>query len=302
MTSKTIFFWISFWVCLAGLATLAFWPGFTLEERELLIPIHYEHLPTDVIITGPVSKSVEVRARGKEGKLRPFLQEKLAYSIDLTNVKPGVVTLPIDGGRLSIPKGISLIQIQPTSVTLRIEAKITKIVPVTATLVGRLAGGYKVAHTITDPPEFTLSGAKKIISKIDRLYTKPIHIDGVSDSFKKEIALDLPEGAELVSPQKLATVDVIIEENIVVKKFSGIVVEGRYTEYPYQIKPPIIDITVKGPELFLSASSAKNAIQAYLDLTHLTPGVYPRSAKINLPIGVTLLEADPGVFTVTINP
>ncbi len=302
LTKKNIFFWITFLGCLAGLATLAFWPGIAFEERDLIIPIHYDRLPKNAIITGPLLKNVEVKVRGKEGKLKSFLQKEHAYSIDLTNATAGLVTLPINIDHLQRPKGISLIQITPTSVTLRIEAKIAKVVPVTAVLVGKLAAGYKVAQTITDPPEITLSGAKKIISELDRLNTKPIHIDGISDSFKKEIAFDLPEGVEILSPKKLATVDVTIEEQVAVKKYSGIFVEGRHTEYPYEIKPATIDITVKGPELALEHLSAENAIQAYLDLTNLTPGVHPRSAKINLPIGITLVDADPGVFTVTINP
>lgn len=302
MSKKTVFFWITFLGCLAGLTAFAFWPGIAFEERVLTIPIHYDRLPQDIIITSPPPKSLEIRVRGKKGKLKSFLQKEHVYTVDLANTAAGLMTIPINTDHLQVPKGISVVQITPTSVTLRMEAKIEKVIPVTASLVGKLAAGYKVVLTITDPTEIKLSGAVKIITALERLTTKPIHLDGISGSFKKEIALDLPEGVEILSARKLVTVDVMIEEQVIVKNYSGIYVEGRNTAYPYKIKPATMDITVKGPELALANLSVEEDIQTYLDLTDLTPGVYARSAKINLPIGITLMNADPGVFTVTINP
>lgn len=284
------------------MALLAFWPGIVYEERDLAIPIHYDHLPRNTIITSPLLKNVEVKIRGKEGKLKTFLQKEHVYTIDLSNETTGMVTLPINIDHLQVPKGISITQITPASVTFRLESKIDRFVPVTATLVGGLSAGYRVAHTITNPSTVTLSGAEKKIAAIERIYTKPIDLDGISSSFKKEIALDLPDGVEVLSPQKLVTVDITIEEHLIVKTYSGIFVEGRHTVYPYKIKPETMEIAIKGPERSLANLVPEKDIQAYLDLTDLTPGVYARSAKIKLPIGTTLMDADPGVFTVTINP
>ncbi len=289
-------------LCLCCVATFTFWQDITFEERDLFVPIQYDNLPRDAIVTGTALKGLEITIRGKKAITDAFLKEKRVYSIDLSQEIPGIVTLPIDIDRLQIPKGVSLLNISPTDVILRIESKTEKVLPIAVALMGKPAAGYNVGQITIDPPEIKLTGAEKIITSLDQVHTKPIKVDGMSESFKKEISVDLPENIKVLNTNRLVTVAITIEAQVVVKKYENIPVNGRNTMYPYDIQPSTIDVTVKGPELALADLALENSLQAYVDLTDLAPGVYARRAKINLPIGLTLVDATPGVFTVTINP
>jgi YbbR domain-containing protein len=176
------------------------------------------------------------------------------------------------------------------------------MVPVTVTVTGNPASGYRVALTLASPSTLQIVGPEKSLSQIDQVATQPVSVKDVSESFKKEIALDLPSDVTVGSDSSLVTAQVKIEENIIVRRFENIPVEARNTVFTAKITPPTIDIDVRGAENTLASLSVGKDIQAHVDLTDLSPGTYARRAQFNLPPGTTYSGADPEVFTVTIRP
>ena len=273
----------------------------TPVETEVNIPIAYANLPPDLIISGQPLNEVEVRIKGQKTILKAFAEQKHSCTLDLAHAAVGLVTLSLDKSNLRFPAGISTVHIEPTSVTLRVEPKQIKTVPVVVTLVDSPTSGYRVALTLASPSTMQIIGAEKNLAPMDRLATRPISINDVSESFKKEIAVDLPNGVTIGSGgSPLVTVQINIEENVVIRHFENIPVAGRNTVFPVKITPPDISINVRGPENDLNNLLAGNELEVHVDLKDLSPGVYVRRAQISLPVGTTLVAADPEVFTVTI--
>jgi len=271
------------------------------EEAELSVPVIMENLPDDLIIVGQPPKDVEVRVQGQKLVLAAFLEQKHTCVLDLTGATAGLVTLPVSESNLKFPGGISTVRMEPTSFTLRIEPKLTKKVPVVVNLTGNPAPGYRVALTLTVPSSLQIVGSERALAQIDQLATRSISIRDVSESFKKEIAVDLPSGVSIGGAGKtLVTAQINIEENVVIHRFENIPVEGRNTVFPVTISPPDIDIDVRGPENDLASLSVGDDIKVYVDLKDLSPGVYVRRAQFSLPPGSSYVAADPEVFTVTI--
>ncbi|UCD32988.1 MAG: hypothetical protein JSV38_03685, partial [Desulfobacterales bacterium] len=150
------------------------------------------------------------------------------------------------------------------------------------------------------PLSVTLRGPETVVSPMKEAVTKPIPIRGLSESFKKEIALDLPEEVQLVSPSNIIFAEVRIEEMIIVKKIDDILVAGNGSPYVYEITPATIDIEVKGPANILGKIDKENGINVYVDLQGLTPGVYIRRAAITLPVKTALVGVKPEIFTIKI--
>jgi YbbR domain-containing protein len=144
-------------------------------------------------------------------------------------------------------------------------------------------------------------GSEKSLEPIDRLVTRPVSIKDASESFKKEIAVDLPSGVSVGNTgTSLVTAQINIEENVVTHRFENIPVEGRNTVFTVKISPPEISIDIRGPENEVTSLSVGDDITVYVDLTDLSPGVYVRRAQIPLSGGITAVAWDPEVFTVTI--
>lgn len=243
---------------------------------------------------------IEVRINGPKSKIKALSNLKLRYELDLSGVNNGFNSIPIDQDQIQLPGRVSIVKVSPAQVTVKIEKEIENKLPVKITLFGKPATGYMVASTIARPLSVTLRGPETVISSKEVALTKPINIKGLSESFKKEIALDIAAEVQIVGSSNIIFAEVLIEEKIAIKKIKGILVKGNETPYNYRITPPTIDIEVKGPANIIDKLDKENGINIYVDLKDLKPGVYIRRASISLPVKTTLMRVTPEIFTIKI--
>jgi len=220
--------------------------------------------------------------------------------LDLSGVEVGIRSIPIDQDRIPLPKGISIVRVNPSFITVKVEKEIQKEVPVIISFSGKPAPGFIVSSATAKPSSVTLKGPESILAPVVKALSEPIDIKGLSESFKKEIALDLAEDLEGDSPSKLVLAEILIEEKIASRKFNDIPLEGKGTPHIYSITPPAINIEVQGPVNILEKLNTENGLKVYVDLKDLKPGVYVRRATITLPVKTTLVGVKPELFTVKI--
>lgn len=282
------------------LSTLT-WQYYALTEIELSVPIRIDYLPGNLVVTGQPLKEVEVQVRGQKTLLDLFQTQEHVCVLDLREAKAGLVTLPVGEANLQFPEKISVAHIEPTSITLRLEPKLTKMVPVVVTLSDNPAPGYRTDLTVATPGTLQISGPEKVIAPIEQIATLPISVKDMAESFKKEVTVVLPSEVTIgYGGTSLVTAQVSIKENIITRRFENIPVAGRNTVLPAKITPPQMTVDVKGPENILTGLSPDTDIKAYVDLKDLAPGIYVRRSQITLPVGTTLAGADPEVFKVVI--
>ena len=287
---------------LLGICGFFLWPGLSLQETEIFIPVDSGQIPAGLTITGPPLKDIEVHVRGSKSAIKTLSDLKSRYVLDLSEVDVGVKSIPINPDRIHLPRTISIIKINPTFLTVRIANEIKKELPVKIFFSGKPATGFLVAYALAKPLSVILRGPENILGPMEEVLTKPINIKGLSESFKKEIALDIVEDLEIIAPSEIILAEVFIEERIVTRKFYDIKVEGKDSPYVYGITPAAINIEVKGPVNIIEKLHTEKGIKVYVDLEGLKPGIYVRRAAITLPIKTTLIGVKPEIFTVKINP
>lgn len=288
---------------LLGVTAVLSCSGFTAHEAEFFIPVEISGIPSKLTVTGSHLKGIDVRVRGQKSALETLAKLKLKYLLDLSGAGVGVKTIYFDKNRIALPKGVTIIQISPELLTVRIETEIKKELPVIISFSGKPASGFIVAGAVTKPSSAVLRGPQNILGPMEKVLTKPIDIKGMSETFKREVALDLAEDLEVISASKVVFAEILIEEKIAAKLYHDILVEGRDTQYRYSVSPPGVNIEVKGPVNLLEKLYAEKGIKVYVDLKGLKPGMYVRRASITLPLKTTLVGAEPEIFTVKIyNP
>ena len=285
------------------LGVCLFLPGScsSLQETVILIPVDIGQIPAGLTITGPSLKGIEVHVRGPKSTVKNLSDVKIRYVLDLSGVHVGINSIPIKKDRIILPKGISIIRINPTFFVVTIENKIKKELPVKISFSGKPATGFIVAGAVAKPLSVIMQGPENILGPMDKVLTKPIEIKGLSESFKKEVALDLVEDLEIISPSEIIFAEILIEEKIVNKKFVDIQVEGKNSPFSYSITPPALNIEVKGPVNIIEKLHTEKWITVYVDLKGLTPGIYVKRATITLPVKTTLIGVKPEMFTVKIS-
>ena len=287
---------------LLGICGFLLWPGLSLQETEIFIPVDSGQISAGLTITGPPLKDIEVHVRGSKSAIKTLSDLKPRYVLDLSEVNVGVKSIPINPDRIHLSRGITIIKTNPTFLTVRIANEIKKELPVKISFSGKPATGFLVAHALAKPLSVILRGPENILGTMEEVLTKPINIKGLSESFKKEIALDIVEDLEIIAPSEIILAEVFIEERIVTRKFYDIKVEGKDSPYVHSITPAAINIEVKGPVNIIEKLHAEKGIKVYVDLEGLKPGIYVRRAAITLPVKTTLIGVKPEIFTVKINP
>jgi len=290
-----------FGLCLgAGIIGFLVWSVFAGKDMDLFVPVDVADLPPGLALAGLPLKEVEVRVRGPKHLLRSLSGADYRYAIDTTDMSIGINRFPLQEDRFGFAEGISISRIHPATLILRVEKAVTKQVPVMVTLSGKPAAGYRIADAVARPSSVTLSGPESVLLPLEKAMTESIDISGISESVKKEIALNLAETLSIESSSDMFHAEIYLAERIVSKAFRDISVEGIGTHLDHTITPQTIHIEISGPMKVLERMDAGEDIRAYVDLKALEPGVYVRAASISLPLKTTLVSVDPEIFSVTI--
>jgi len=283
-----------------GMGIFLLRPYAFVQEADIFIPVNSKKIPEGLIITNSPFTGIEVHVRGPKSIMRTLSDLKIQYAIDLSGVNIGVNIIPIHQAQIPLPNGISILKINPDSITVKVENEIKKKLPVNIFLTGKPAKGFMVVSAKAEPMSVILRGSEDTLGQMDKVSTKPINIKGLSGSFKKEVALDLVENLKLVDSSKIILANVIIKERLTTKTFDNIPVQGDGGLYVYRITPPAITIKVKGPVNMIEKFYGGDGVQVYVDLKGLKPGVYHKRATITLPVKTTLIDAKPEIFKVKI--
>lgn len=289
-----------FLTALFGVGLFLFWPKAPLEEMELLIPVDYGKTPAGLTVTGDPLRRIEVRVRGTSAELQAVSGRLPVYTIDLSGEDIGVKTFPIEKELIKLPHDIVIDQVKPLYITLKIEQEITKQVPVVISFSGKPAKGFEVTDATTKPAAVILRGPADMLASLEKAATKPVDISGLSESFRKEIVLDLPGHTEVIFPSGIMRAEIDINQKIITRKIDAIPVQGKNSPYQFSITPSTISAHVKGPQNDIEKLSAEHAIQVSVDLEGLKPGRYPMRAAIILPPEMTLVDVSPELFMVSI--
>jgi YbbR domain-containing protein len=285
---------------LVGIGGSLLIPYVFIQEADIFLPITAEKVPKGLIVTGMPVKGMEIRVRGLKSVIRALPRRKIHYTMDLSKVTAGVNTIMVSKARVPFPKGVSILKINPSVITVKVEKEIKKKLPIHISLIGKPANGFEVVSTKAEPASVTLGGSIATLGPMDEVSTKHININGLSGSLKKKVALKLKENLRLVDSSEIVLAHVVIRERIVDKTFNHIAVIGKQTPYAYRVTPPTIAIRVKGPSNLIEKLSEDKGIQAYIDLQGLKPGKHKKRATITLPVKITLIDAKPEIFDIII--
>ncbi len=283
-----------------GIGVYFLWPLAKTLETDILVPVVPRNLPKGLTTAPPFMHSIEFHIKGPKSAIKSLSQENLKYVLDLSKATTGVISIPVNQTLLSFPKGISVLKVTPSFVTVRIEREIKKVLPVDISFSGKPAKGFDVEKSEVKPSSVMVKGPEMILGTLTKIPTKPIDLNGVSESFKKEVTLDLKEGIILISANKLILAKVDIREKTGKKKLSDIPITGKGTTLKFDIQPPFVSIDISGPAIKIETLDKEKEISAYVDLDGLIPGMYKLQAVISLPVDFTIIGIIPEKFLVTI--
>ena len=289
-------------------------PGCRREPviTHLLLPVAFSNVPENMVLTYYHTDKIDIRVQADPRDIEQLNRKSIQYPADLYtdlefdpagasgSVDAGHYVLPVDQNRIPLEPSIKILDITPPYLSVRLEDKISKSVPVSVPLVGEPAQGRIFLEAAPEPAQVTLTGAQSAVEAIEVVRTKPVDLSQAGETFKREIPLDIEAPDLYTASHSIIVVTVPIQEKMVTKTLENIPIRLVNATGKARLEPERITIDIRGPYETLGNPDILSQIYAFVDLAGVSPGVYARHAYINIPVGLMMTEAQPRVFTVKI--
>lgn len=253
-------------------------------------PVRFQNLSENLVIVDIADREVTFLIETKVKQLillnlfgHPFMK------VDLSNVVQGKNNIELSKNLISLPSWRPLDitgKISPEQLTIEIEEKDEKKVPVKVIIKGTPQGGRFVKKITVEPDSIILIGGKKRLKKMKEIETDTVDISKKEKDFDVTEQLIIPDGGFSSRTDKVSVN--ILFERYVTKTVTGvkIVLKGIGD---YDVYPETIDVIVEGADTLLGNLSS-NDIKAYVDIKGNKKNVIP---YFNLPEGIVFKSCEP---------
>lgn len=290
------------------------------EEGVHTVDVKYRGFPSDLSVT-IVPQYVQVELQEKQTVSLPVQVEllnsddvKKGYSVGtpivspvnievtaardyVSQVKVAKATIDVSGADETIEEAAPVklydangdeLSLTPEPSVVDIRVPVTspnRVVPTRVNRVGELQDGISIEELTIEPAEVTIYGPMNVIEDINVIDVGELDLSKITESQTLEMTIPLPPDVESVSPEEVTvTVTITIEET---KEFPdipiGIIGASDQTEITLEENPNrLLTITARGSGELLDKLTASD-IQAYIDVSDLSPGEHSAEVQVNGP-------------------
>ena len=277
-----------------------------LDTKVYIVPLQVRNQQALVALSGlEQAKFVKIKIRTKREQIASITEEDLAAYVDLSSEpEAGSYDYPVYVELASKIEGLDLdpleISSQPDWVSLRVEARLTKAVPLFAQVLGTPAYGYKVLPAKVDPPFVTLTGPSSFIDALDEIPTDAISIEDADSSVETMVKPFINDSYVSIMDQSDIKVSIPIVAETNIKEFKDIEVTLKNLSPDLLLlrSPEKISFILEGDLLDIEKLTVRN-VKVYADCYSIKePGSYDVPVKIDIPRNIKVYEQT--ITTVTV--
>lgn len=282
------------------------WYFVSSEDRvdmNIQVPVEIVNLPRDLVISNDYKNSLDVMVSGPRGLIRK-ISEGISRSIDLSKATPGNMVIANEPDSIPVPRGINVLRINPTHITLLLDRLIKKELPIKAITRGKVPWEYELASITIQPAQLDIAGPQEVLGPEEFLKTTAIDLAEVTSTTNKQIPLDLDQRMADLIGDPMVTVQIEVKDKMVEKEVERIEIAptGLAPPLTARISPSRLALMAQIP-MTLAKKQGKELgtlFAATVNLDGLKPGSHEVTPIVTPPQGVTVLHITPKTVTVEI--
>ena len=143
--------------------------GTTSRERGFDIPVVFDGIPDELVITDRSASSLNIRVMGNAAALRNVDPTRLEYRVDVSEAQPGPGVHEVDATLIDLPRGARILSRSPARVEFTFVSRGRKSVRVRPEVQGQPAEGYYVVGVEVEPRSAWLIGCRSNCGSTVRL-------------------------------------------------------------------------------------------------------------------------------------
>ncbi len=214
-------------------------------------------LPKDRVLVSERPDQLHLTLRGAWRRVKRFDERELdRINVDLRSVRGSEYTFSEKA--ISLPDGLRLLSIEPSSISLRFEALEERAnVKVTVPTSGQPAEGYEVVSITAKPSQIAVKGAESAIRELAQIATRPLDLNGKTQSFTETLLLAPPRPEPIIQIVDSSAVEVAValrekeisrqKDEVKVLIRAGAGVEGAALDGA-SVEPDQVSVILHGPK------------------------------------------------------
>ena len=182
----------------ALLITFGLWYGVSVSTKKgtatfSRVPLVFR-VADDKVLMGAGVQDVSISVAGNDkliGQL--YGSNDLRVTADLTQGESGdnILQLAPDNVSTNLPPGIKLEDVQPRTISAKLEMLVQKDLPVEAATAGEPATGYEVYSTVVTPSRARVSGPESFMETLTSVPTESVDVGGAKGDISRQVAINL---------------------------------------------------------------------------------------------------------------
>jgi YbbR domain-containing protein len=142
------------------------------------VPVDFRTLPAGLELRDAAADGVRVQVAGSRFLVERLRPDQVGLHVDLRGAGPAVTTVDLGAGDVELPPGLRVTGIEPPRLTVALERRVVKTVPVTP-VASPLPPGAGPAVWAVDPPSVAVVGPQSAVDRLKDVKTRPLDLTGL---------------------------------------------------------------------------------------------------------------------------
>lgn len=181
------------------------------SEITLEAPLEFRDMPAELGIISSNVKTVMLTLRGQERFMKTLNASNIRVFIDMSKAREGEGIYHVDKEDVKLPFAISVTNVDPASIKVKLEERVSKSVPVRVSIIGTAEKGMSVSASV-EPKNVIITGLKSEVKQVRYLVTEDFDITDMKGTVTESLKLDT-SGMNIVPEITKVTVRFTYTEN-----------------------------------------------------------------------------------------
>ncbi len=159
------------------LIVTAFWALITSRQGQITTvtaPVRLQGVSEELALVRSMPEEVEVQLKSFSSLTPTPAKLDISANVDLSGVREGQATVRIKNSDFSLPSGMVVTSVNPSTIKVVTEKKVRKTVPVRVVLRGTLAGSLSGYEAVSSPAAVEVEGPVSQVSRVESVATEEI--------------------------------------------------------------------------------------------------------------------------------
>jgi hypothetical protein len=275
-----------------------------LEDRYVSVPLSVS-MNDEYVPSSQYPRSVRATLKGESSALSSIQEDDIRASLDLSGYRAeGQYRAPVQIERKGTALGVDPLEIRtdPSDVSITMEKRITRVVPVTPSFKGFLEPGYELLSFELSPSQVEISGPASSVNRALDVQTDFIELAGRNSDFIVKARIVKKDGLLSISGADSVEFRAVVQQSLAIRGFEGVPIaaEGLEGDLALETPLPTGSLRVRSSTTDITGFSPAAGI-LYVDFAAIRkPGSYKLKVLSRSPDGFTIERYEPQSVQVSV--